>query len=374
MDDSQHNEESHNPQQEGKRQNNPRIGDETGFRGDRVEQTGSQSNPGTESGSKTHPEDAPRGGAEGTATEISVVIPLWNEAESLPELSTHLKDVLSTLTPRWEVWFVDDGSTDDSFRVIENIRSGDNRFKAIRFRRNYGKSAALAVGFEYASGTYVITMDADLQDDPAELPHMLEQLRDGWDMVSGWKKKRFDPISKTLPSKFFNYVTGRMSGMRLHDFNCGLKAYRREVVKSVRIYGEMHRYIPVLAKMAGFSVTELVVQHHPRKYGSTKFGLSRFFKGFLDLLTVMFTSRYTQRPLHVFGTVGSLFFFLGFLINGWLTVEWIMGHPMSNRPLLFLGILLMLVGIQLVSTGLLAEMITKREHTTTDYGIREFLR
>jgi hypothetical protein len=192
--------------------------------------------------------------------------------------------------------------------------------------------------------------------------------------VSGWKKKRYDPITKTLPSKFFNFVTGTLSGLRLHDFNCGLKAYKRDVIKNVRIYGEMHRYIPVLAKMAGFTVTEAVVQHHARKYGKTKFGLSRFFKGFLDLLTVMFTSRYTQRPLHVFGTIGSLLAILGFAIDGWLSVEWLLGHPVGNRPLLFLGILLILVGIQLISTGLLAEMIAKREHTTAEYGIRDRLR
>jgi hypothetical protein len=192
-------------------------------------------------------------------------------------------------------------------------------------------------------------------------------------MVSGWKKKRHDPLSKTLPSRFFNFVTGKMSGIDIHDFNCGLKGYRSDVVKSVRIYGEMHRYIPVLAKMAGFTVAEIPVQHHARKYGKTKFGLSRFFKGFLDLMTVMFTSRYTQRPLHVFGTIGSLMFGLGLLINLWLTVEWLMGHPVSNRPMLLLGILLMLLGIQLISTGLIAEMIAKNDTDESDYSIRDFL-
>jgi glycosyltransferase involved in cell wall biosynthesis len=306
--------------------------------------------------------------------DISVVVPLYNEAESLGELAERLTTALCALTQSWEVWFIDDGSTDASFAEIERLRAGDARFKAVRFRRNYGKSAALAVGFEQATGAHVITMDADLQDDPAEIPRLLETLGEGWDMVSGWKKKRYDPISKTLPSKFFNYVTGRMSGLRLHDFNCGLKGYTNEVIRHVRLYGEMHRYIPVLAKMAGFTCTEIAVQHHARKYGKTKFGLSRFFKGFLDLLTVLFTSRYTQRPLHVFGSVGSILFSLGFVINGWLTVEWLLGHPVSNRPILFLGILLMLVGIQLVSTGLIAEMIAKREYTTNDYTIRDLLR
>jgi glycosyltransferase involved in cell wall biosynthesis len=300
-----------------------------------------------------------------------VVVPLFNEQESLPELAARLTSVLAGITEAWEVWFVDDGSNDGSSDTITRLWEGDPRFKLIRFRRNYGKSAALAVGFEHAEGTYVITMDADLQDDPEEIPHLIAKIEEGFDMVSGWKKKRYDPISKTIPSKFFNFVTGKMSGIDIHDFNCGLKAYRREVIKSVHVYGEMHRYIPVLAKQSGFTVAELAVQHHPRKYGVTKFGLSRFFKGFLDLLTVMFTSRYTQRPLHVFGTIGIIMALIGMVVNVWLTVEWCLGHPISNRPLLFLGILLTLVGIQLVSTGLLAEMITKREHTTTDYLIRE---
>jgi glycosyltransferase involved in cell wall biosynthesis len=303
--------------------------------------------------------------------DISVVVPLFNEQESLPELAARLTSVLAGITEAWEVWFVDDGSNDGSSDTITRLWEGDPRFKLIRFRRNYGKSAALAVGFEHAEGTYVITMDADLQDDPEEIPHLIAKIEEGFDMVSGWKKKRYDPISKTIPSKFFNFVTGKMSGIDIHDFNCGLKAYRREVIKSVHVYGEMHRYIPVLAKQSGFTVAELAVQHHPRKYGVTKFGLSRFFKGFLDLLTVMFTSRYTQRPLHVFGTIGIIMALIGMVVNVWLTVEWCLGHPISNRPLLFLGILLTLVGIQLVSTGLLAEMITKREHTTTDYLIRE---
>jgi glycosyltransferase involved in cell wall biosynthesis len=370
MEEPQHNEESRNSHQDRKRPDDRPAGKKKGFRGGRMQKSGDRFRSSEAQQDTRHQ----KGEREGGWTEISVVIPLWNEAESLPELSSHLKDVLCSQTDHWEVWFVDDGSTDDSFKEISRIRNADRRFKAVRFRRNYGKSAALAVGFEHARGRYVVTMDADLQDDPEEIPQLLEKLHEGWDMVSGWKKKRFDPISKTLPSKFFNYVTGKMSGIRLHDFNCGLKAYKREVIKNVRIYGEMHRYIPVLAKMAGFTVTEAVVQHHARKYGKTKFGLSRFFKGFLDLLTVMFTSRYTQRPLHVFGTIGSVFASLGFFINGWLTVEWLMGHPVSNRPLLFLGILLILVGIQLISTGLLAEMITKREHTTTDYGVRELLR
>lgn len=303
--------------------------------------------------------------------DISVVIPSYNEKDSLPELSARLDEVLSALTARWEVWFIDDGSHDGSLELMRELHGRDPRFKVARFRRNYGKSAALAVGFERAVGRYVITMDADLQDDPAEIPLLIEKIEEGWDMVSGWKKKRYDPISKTIPSKFFNFVTGKMSGIPIHDFNCGLKAYRQEVVKAVNIYGEMHRYIPVLAKMAGFTVTELAVQHHPRKYGHTKFGLSRFFKGFLDLLTVMFTSRYTQRPLHVFGTLGGAMLLAGLVINSYLTVEWMMGYPMGDRPMLLLGVLLMLLGIQLISTGLLAEMITKSDAKAGDYSISE---
>jgi len=305
--------------------------------------------------------------------DISVVIPSYNEHESLPELSAQLSHVLGGMSERWEVWYIDDGSNDASFETMQGLHEKDPRFKVIRFRRNYGKSAALALGFLHAQGEYVVTMDADLQDDPQEIPNLLAKINEGYDMVSGWKRKRFDPLSKTLPSRFFNFVTRKLSGIDIHDFNCGLKAYRREVVKSVRIYGEMHRYIPVLAKMAGFSVAEIVVHHHPRKYGKTKFGLSRFLKGFLDLLTVLFTSRYTQRPLHVFGSFGGVMLFIGFLINAWLSIEWLCGHPVSNRPMLLLGILLMLLGIQLISTGLIAEMITKSGIDERDYSIRDIL-
>lgn len=307
------------------------------------------------------------------AIDISVVVPSYNEKESLPELSERLRLALDAAARQWEVWLIDDGSNDGSDAAMRALHASDPRFKVIRFRRNYGKSAALALGFKHARGRVVITMDADLQDDPAEIPNLIAKLDQGYDMVSGWKKKRHDPLSKTLPSRFFNFVTGKMSGIDIHDFNCGLKGYRSDVVKSVRIYGEMHRYIPVLAKMAGFTVAEIPVQHHARKYGKTKFGISRFFKGFLDLMTVMFTSRYTQRPLHVFGTIGSLMFGLGLLINLWLTIEWLMGHPVSNRPMLLLGILLMLLGIQLISTGLIAEMIAKNDTDESDYSIRDFL-
>ncbi|MDH7515061.1 MAG: glycosyltransferase family 2 protein [Bacteroidota bacterium] len=312
-----------------------------------------------------------RRGGEGI--DVSVVVPLFNERESIGELAERLRTVLDGLGLQWEAWFMDDGSTDGSFDVLRSLHESDARFRAIRFRRNYGKSAALAVGFERVRGRIVVTMDADLQDDPDEIPRLIAKLDEGYDMVSGWKKKRYDPISKTIPSRFFNFITRLMTGIEIHDFNCGLKAYRREVVQNIDVYGEMHRYIPVLARMGGFSVSEIPVRHHPRKYGKTKFGASRFFKGFLDLLTVLFTSRYTQRPLHVFGSIGTALLLLGLAANAWLTVEWLLGKPISNRPLLLLGILLMLVGVQLVLTGLLAEMVTKREHRTTEYRVRDEL-
>ena len=306
--------------------------------------------------------------------DISVVVPVYNENDSLRELASRIKSALSRVSQRWEVWFIDDGSTDGSFETLDNLYRNDRRFKVIRFRRNFGKSAALSIGFQHARGQYVITMDGDLQDDPEEIPRLIEKIKSGFDLVSGWKKKRKDPINKTIPSKFFNYVTGKISGIKIHDFNCGLKGYKREVVKAVPLYGEMHRYIPVLAKMLGFSVSEIPVTHHPRKFGRTKFGMSRFFKGFLDLLTVIFTSRYTQRPLHLFGTIGIFFFLVGVGINGYLSVEWWMGYPIGNRPMLWLGILLILVGIQSISTGLLAEMITKSQQGSVQYSVRQILR
>ncbi|MES2764876.1 MAG: glycosyltransferase family 2 protein [Bacteroidota bacterium] len=306
---------------------------------------------------------------------ISVVIPLLNEEGSLPELAARLETQLQVVAQNaWEVLFIDDGSTDTSFQVIRDLNRRNPRFKAIRFRRNYGKSAALAVGFADARGKYVITMDADLQDDPAEIPALLETLKSGYDLVSGWKKKRYDPISKTLPSKFFNWVTSKASGIKLHDFNCGLKGYRREVVKSLQVYGEMHRYLPALAHWDGFKVTEIPVQHHPRIHGHSKFGASRFLKGFLDLLTVLFTTRYTKRPLHLFGTVGALLALIGFLIDLYLTIEWVLGKTnLSNRPLAIFGIGLIIVGVQLISIGLIAELIVKNSMQNFKYNIQERL-
>lgn len=305
---------------------------------------------------------------------ISVVVPLYNEAESLEELTKSLEIVLNKETRgrSYEIIYIDDGSTDNSFEVIQELKSKNNKIKAIRFRRNYGKSAALSVGFAKAKGAVVITMDADLQDDPSEIPALMKKIRDGYDLVSGWKKKRYDPISKTLPSKFFNFVTSLFSGLKLHDFNCGLKAYRRDVAKSLHVYGEMHRYLPVLAHWDGFRVTEIPVTHHPRKHGKSKFGASRFIKGFLDLLTILFTTRYLKRPLHFFGTLGFLSFMVGLIINIYLTIEWTLGlTALSNRPLSLFGIALIIVGVQFISLGLLGEMIVKNYRTNEEYHIRD---
>jgi glycosyltransferase involved in cell wall biosynthesis len=308
---------------------------------------------------------------------ISIVIPLLNEEESLHELATRLHEQLVSLAgsapDAYEVIFIDDGSTDGSFAVLQELYAANSRMKTVRFRRNYGKSAALAVGFARAAGDIVITMDADLQDDPAELAALIAKLDEGYDLVSGWKRKRYDPWHKTMPSKLFNAVTSRVSGIKLHDFNCGLKAYRREVVKSVQIYGDMHRYIPALAHWEGFRVTEIPVQHHPRKYGVSKFGAKRLVTGFLDLLTVLFTTKYVKRPLHLFGTVGALIALAGVAIECTLTVEWFMGKTyLSNRPLFLVGVLFIIVGVQLISMGLLGELIVKNFSRSTDqYLIRE---
>lgn len=321
-----------------------------------------------------HQHDEGRGPSRPIGT-VSVVIPLLNEEESLQELSTSLENVLDRIAPNaWDVLFIDDGSTDQSYKVITSIHDRNPRFHAIRFRRNHGKSAALAAGFSEAKGDYVITMDADLQDDPNELPALLSKLQEGYDLVSGWKRKRYDPWHKTVPSKLFNRVTSIMTGIRLHDFNCGLKAYRKEVTAAVQVYGEMHRYIPALAYWEGFRVTEIPVQHHPRKFGVSKFGMSRLLKGFLDLLTVMFTTRYVKRPMHLFGTVGVLFALIGFVTDFYLVVEWALGlTSLSNRPLALFGVAMIIVGVQLVSIGLVGELIVKNSLQRERYSVKERL-
>lgn len=306
---------------------------------------------------------------------LSVVIPLYNESESLPELSLQLEGELQKLSNgRYEVIFVDDGSTDDSFEKIKMIKERNHKFRAIRFRRNYGKAAALSAGFDMAKGVIVATMDADLQDDPAELKNMIDKLKEGYDLVSGWKKKRKDPISKRILSKIYNFTTSVTTGLRLHDYNCGIKVYKRDVIKSIQIYGDMHRYIPVLAHWEGFKVSEVPVKHHARRYGKSKYGFTRIFKGYLDLLTVLFTTRYLKRPLHFLGTIGTLFTLAGFGIDLYLLIQWIMDKTaLSNRPLLSFGIALIIVGVQLISLGLIGEMIVKNSLEKQKYSIKERL-
>ncbi len=304
--------------------------------------------------------------------KISIVIPLYNEEESLRPLYNELKKSLKNIPCEHEIIFVDDGSTDKSLSIIKELARYDNYVHYLSFRTNYGKSAALQIGFKYATGDAIITMDADLQDDPEEIPNLLRKLEEGYDLVSGWKKKRYDPFIKRYSSKFFNFVTRFFSKVKIHDFNCGLKAYRRAVVQSINVYGELHRYIPVLAGWKGFSITEIPVKHHPRRYGKTKFGISRFFKGFIDLITVLFTIRYIKRPMHLFGFVGLLTALMGVFISLWLTYEKIfLGKGINNRPIFFLGILLIIVGIQFFAIGLLGELIVHNFQNDKEYVIKE---
>lgn len=294
--------------------------------------------------------------------DLSIVVPAYEEAASLPELVAELHTVCRQQAWTYEVWIVDDGSRDDTWATIAQLHAEDRRVAGIRLRRNYGKSAALAAGFDHARGRYVATLDADLQDDPHELPALIAKLEEGYDLVSGWKRKRQDPLSKTLPSRFFNRVTRIVSGLPLHDFNCGLKVYRREVVEHVTLYGELHRYIPLLAKWEGFDrITEVEVQHRPRQHGQTKFGLERFIRGFLDLISVVFLTRFAARPMHFFGGLGTLSFLAGFGISLYLTLDKVIyGNYIGDRPLLLLGLLMILFGAQMFTTGLLGEMIISR--------------
>lgn len=308
---------------------------------------------------------------------ISVVIPLLNEEESLPELAVWIERVMQENHLSYEVLFVDDGSRDRSWKIIEGLAAQNPNLKGIKFRRNYGKAAALNVGFSNAAGDVVITMDADMQDSPDEIPGLYEMIRTGgYDLVSGWKKKRYDPISKTIPTRFYNWTTRRMSGIKLHDFNCGLKAYKNDVIKSIEVYGEMHRYIPVIAKWAGFNrIGEKVVVHRKRKYGKTKYGLDRFLKGYLDLLTINFTARFGKRPMHFFGLLGSLLFLVGFIIAGYLAYEkfFLQAFKMTERPLFFFGLLAMILGTQLFVAGFLGEMITRTAADKNQYLVERKL-
>lgn len=306
-----------------------------------------------------------------TETTLSVVVPLLNEAASLAELHEKITAVINRLRLRAEIIFVDDGSTDESFGNLQQLHRRDRRVRVIQFRRNYGKAAALAAGFAAAQGRYIVTMDADLQDDPEEIPHLLEELNKGYDLISGWKKRRHDKFSKRFASKIFNTVTGFFTGVKLHDINCGLKAYRREVTDNIRVYGQLHRFLPVLAHKEGFRIGEAEVRHHPRKHGKSKFGLSRYTSGLFDLVTVLFLTRYTRRPLHLFGLGGLIAFMLGFAINAYLSYERLFNQRyLTNRPLLFLGLLLLIIGVQMISFGLMGEMLAATQNQTPNYGIK----
>lgn len=299
---------------------------------------------------------------ESNNIQISIVIPLVNEEATLNELYRQISVTVDETGIAYEVIFVDDGSADNSFIVLSELYENNSNVKIIRFRRNFGKAAALQAGIAEAAGTTIITMDADLQDSPKEIPRFIAELEKGYDVVSGWKEKRYDPIHKTLPSRLFNWATKWVSGICIHDFNCGFKAYRREVFDHVRLYGELHRYIPVLAGWKGFRVGEIAVEHHARTTGQSKYGIERLPKGLFDLMTIYVTRKYESRPLHIFGILGLLSGFLGISALAYLTVLWFLGMgPIGNRPLLFFGILLTLFGGQLVSFGLLAEMISKGE-------------
>ena len=311
---------------------------------------------------------------------VSIIVPLLNEAESLPELMAWIDKVCLAEGIDYEVVFVDDGSKDNSWQIISDLSQQFKGVHGIKFSRNYGKSAALYCGFCASKGQVVITMDADLQDSPDEIPALCRMItREGYDMVSGWKKKRYDPLSKTIPSRLFNATARHTTGIKLHDFNCGLKAYRKEVVKNIEVYGEMHRYIPVIAKKAGFEkIGEKVVQHRERKYGVTKFGWERFFNGYLDLISILFISRFGKAPMHVFGLLGTLMFFAGFLAAGWIGFEklWLTWHGqmaplVTSSPYFYLSLTAMILGTQLFLAGFLGELIARNGSDRNHYLIEE---
>ncbi len=312
--------------------------------------------------------------------QLSIIVPLFNEGESLPDLIGQLYAAMAEkelhalfVEPfSFEIILVDDGSTDDSCKVIGRMIHSMPELRLISFQRNFGKTAALSAGFMAATGDLVCTIDADLQDDPFAIKGMIRKLHEGYDLVSGWKQERKDPLSKTLPSKLFNGVTRMFTGITLHDFNCGLKVYRKEVTRRLELHGDMHRYIPVLAQWMGFRITELPVEHRARKFGTTKYGSSRFFSGLFDFLSVLFITRYLRRPMHFFGMAGLLSFLSGFIISLYITLDKILlNKPVSNRPILFLGILLLILGVQLFSTGLLGEMLSTSSSKADAFAVRE---
>lgn len=311
---------------------------------------------------------------------VSLVIPLFNEAESLPELHAWIVRVCKQENLSYEILMLDDGSNDGSWDIIKNLRNQDSNVRGFRFRTNYGKSAALNVGFAEAKGEVVITMDADLQDSPDEIPGLIHMIKsEGYDVVSGWKKKRYDPLSKTIPTKLFNWATRKISDLELHDFNCGLKAYRHEVVKNIEVYGEMHRYIPVIAKWAGFpKVGEKVVVHQARKYGSTKFGMNRFVNGFLDLMSLFFMSKFGKKPMHFFGLLGVLNFIVGLAMACWILVDKLIyvlqdkrAPLVTDSPIFYIGLVAMIIGTQLFLAGFIGELVSRSNPERNHYNIKE---
>jgi len=311
---------------------------------------------------------------------VSLVIPLFNEAESLPELHAWIVRVCKQENLSYEILLLDDGSNDGSWDIVKNLKDQDANVRGFRFRTNYGKSAALNVGFAEANGEVVITMDADLQDSPDEIPGLIEMIKtEGYDVVSGWKKKRYDPLSKTIPTKLFNWATRKISDLELHDFNCGLKAYRNEVVKNIEVYGEMHRYIPVIAKWAGFpKVGEKVVVHQARKYGSTKFGMNRFVNGFLDLMSLFFMSKFGKKPMHFFGLLGVLNFLVGLFMACWIIVEKLIyviqdkrAPLVTDSPIFYIGLVAMIIGTQLFLAGFIGELVSRSNPERNSYNIKE---
>ena len=315
--------------------------------------------------------------------DVSLVIPLFNEEESLPELAAWIVEVANRHTLSYEIIFIDDGSTDNSWKVIDSLHQTDPNIKGIRFRRNYGKSAALQTGFSEAEGDVVITMDADLQDSPEEIPELYRMItQENYHLVSGWKRKRHDPVfSKNIPSKFYNWIAKKSSGIKLHDFNCGLKAYQKKVVKSIEVYGEMHRYIPIIAKWAGFNrIGEKVVHHQERKYGTTKFGVERFIRGPLDLLSVIFISKFSKRPMHFFGLIGSLMFLFGFFSAAWVGISKLIAvyHNLTaprvtNSPYFYIALTAMIIGTQLFLAGFISELVSRNSSQRNKYLIDEKL-
>ena len=304
---------------------------------------------------------------------LSVIIPLYNEEKSLAELHNRIILSLQSLSSHYELIFVDDGSTDNSFSVLKNLHKEDDRIKVIRFRKNFGKAAALSAGFKEATGKTIVTIDADLQDLPEEIPVLIKKIEEGYDLVSGWKFKRKDPLVRRVASRLFNFVTTFYTGVKIHDFNCGLKCYRREVIEEIELYGELYRYIPALASWKGFKVGEVKVKHQPRIYGKSKFGGERYVRGFFDLLTVIMLTKYPEKPLHFFGLMGTILSLVGLAINIYMAALRLTGKWISNRPLLLLGILLLILGIQFIFFGLMGELIVFSSQKDTSYTVKEKL-